>query len=316
MDKEMNFFDLCVACGHAIGNVCKWFVNLLAEMCRLTYRLWWVVGLVVIMAIVAALYYTRESNLKFRFNAVAMLNGPSIQQFEQAYIPLKSPLTLPENAAITPYVKKQEVTEITTFRVIDCLDDGVADYIDFKDKSSPTDTVEVQMQDRICLQFCVKQRNLALVPEIERAILAYLNANDALQKAYETYLPNLQSEADFNHRQALKLDSLTSNYYFYHPSSAQPMNYNGNGVNFYGDRRVRLFLTEIYNQQEHMEKLDQRLQLATAPITLENHFSINPSPVNGRIKSLVLFFLFGWIAGCALAALIEQRKAIKEWLNK
>lgn len=314
--KEMNFFDLCVACGHAIGNACKWFVQVLAEMCRLTYRSWWLVGLVVIMAIAASLYYTRQDNLKFRFNAVLRLNGPSIQQFEQAYIPLKSGLTLPEDAAITPFVKKREVTEIMTFRVVDCLDDGVADYIDFSGKSSPIDTVKVQMQDRICLQFRVKQRNFEYLPEIENAILAYLNANDALQSAYRTYLPNLRSEAEFNHRQALKLDSLTSNYYFYHPSSAQPMNYNGNGVNFYGDRRVRLFLDEIYDQREHMEMLDQRLQLATAPVTLENHFSIDPKPVNGRIKYLIIFLLLGWIAGCALAAGVEQRKTIVEWLNK
>lgn len=316
MDKEMNFFDLCVACGHAIGNACKWFGQVLTRMCRLTYRYWWVVGAVVILAIAAAMYYTRKPNLTFRFNAVARLNGPSIQQFEQAYIPLMSDLALPEEAAITPFVKKHKVMNFKTFRVIDCLNDEVADYIDFKGKSSPTDTVKVQMQDRICLQFRVKEHNLELVPQIESAIMTFINANDALQNAYNTYLPNLRSEAEFNHRQALKLDSLTSNYYFYNPTNAQPMNYNGNGVNFYGDRRIRLFLKEIYEQQVHMEMLDQRLQLATAPVTLETHFAMDPKPVNGRMKILVLFLLLGWMAGCAMAELIDQRKAIMEWLNK
>ena len=113
----------------------------------------------------------------------------------------------------------------------------------------------------------------------------------------------------------MKLDSLTSNYYFYNPTNAQPMNYNGNGVNFYGDRRIRLFLEEIYDQQKHMEMVDQRLQLATAPVTLENHFAMNPNPVNGRLKYLLLFLVLSWIAGCVLAALIDNRLTIKEWFK-
>lgn len=312
----MNFFDLCVACCHAIGRAFKWIAQLLARMCRLSYRYWWAVGVVVIMALAAAWYYTRPANLTYRFNAVARLNGPSIQQFDQAFQPLKSPLNLPKESVVEGLVKRQKLTHLQTFRVVDCLKDGVADYIDFSRKSSPTDTVKVQMQDRICIQFRVKQRNLDTVPEIEKAIMEYLNANPALQAAYATYLPNLRSEAEFNHRQALKLDSLTSNYYFYHPSNAQPMNYNGNGVNFYGDRRIHLFLKDIYKQQKHMEMVDQRLQVATAPVSLENHFTMDPSPVNGRIKFLVLFLILGWMAGCALAALIEKRSAIKEWLSE
>ena len=102
-----------------------------------------------------------------------------------------------------------------TYRVIDCYNDGVADYIDFDDKSVPTDTVRVQMQDRICMQFTIKSSNMGLLPEVEKAVLDFLNTNPALQKSYEAYLPNLQKEVAFNHTQALKLDSLTSQYYFH-----------------------------------------------------------------------------------------------------
>lgn len=315
MDKEMNFFDLCVVCGRAIGRAFNWCMRLLTRMCRLTYRYWWAVGVVVIMALAAAWYYTRPDNLSYRFNAVALLNGPTIQQFDQAFTTLTASHTLPANTLAAQLVKENKMTHLKTYRVIDCLHDGTADYIDFKSKSSPTDTVKVQMQDRICIQFRVKKRNLDSIPEMESAILEYLNANSALQAAYAKYLPNLQCEADFNHRQALKLDSLTSNYYFYNPTNAQPMNYNGNGVNFYGDRRIRLFLEEIYDQQKHMEMVDQRLQLATAPVTLENHFAMNPNPVNGRLKYLLLFLVLSWIAGCVLAALIDNRLTIKEWFK-
>ena len=172
------------------------------------------------------------------------------------------------------------------------------------------------MQDQICLQFRIKQRNLDKVPAIEAALMDLLNANEAMQHGYKVYLQNLKEITTFNHTQAHKLDSLTTHYYFSNPSSASPMSYPGNGVNFYGDRKVRLFLDEIYAQQRHLQQGDYRLQLATAPVTLENHFTTDPRPVNGRIKCLLLFFLLGWAVGCIIAALIDKRKAICAWLQR
>lgn len=316
MENEMNFFDLCAACGRAIGRGFAALGRLLVSMTRLTYRYWWVVITVLVLAVCAALYYTRCSNLTYKMNAVALLNGPSIQQFEQAYAPLRANQMIAEDEAIKPFLDSCQAKAFTTYRVIDCLNDGEADFIDFKHKIAPTDTVQVRMSDRLCLQFRIKARHLDLVPQIEDALLSFLNANQPMQQTYATYLANLREEVAFNHSQALKLDSLTSNYYFYNPTNAQPMNYNGNGVNFYGDRRIRLFLNEIYEQREFLQKCDYRLQLATAPVVLENHFAMDPKPVNGRLKVLVLFLLLGWCAGCALAEIIDKRKAISAWLKK
>ena len=316
MDKDMTFIDLCVACGRGIADGCKAFGRLLARMVRLTYRYWWVVITCVVLALAAALYYTRCENQTYKLNAVALLNGPSIQQFDQAFAPLRSGRLLPADAAITPFVKGKTAKEFTTFRVIDCLHDGNADYIDFKHKSKPYDTLNVQMNDRLCLQFRLKARDLKSLPEIEQGLLAYLNSNEPMQQSYGVYLTNLREEVRFNHAQAQKLDSLTSAYYFYNVSSAQPMNYGGNGVNFYGDRKIRLFLDQIYEQQKHMQQGDYRLQLATAPVVLENHFTAAPKPVNGRLKCMLLFLLLGWAFGCLIAEIIDQRKLIASWLKQ
>ena len=311
----MTFIDLCVACGRGIANGCKAFGRLLARMVRLTYRYWWVVITCVLLALAAALYFTRCENLTYKMQAVALLNGPSIQQFEQAYSPLRSGRLLPEDAVITPFVKEKTAKAFTTYRVIDCLHDGNADYIDFKHKSKPYDTLNVQMSDRLCLQFRLKARDLDRLPEIEKGVLDYLNSNEPMQQSYDCYLANLREAVRFNHAQAQKLDSLTSAYYFYNASNAQPMNYSGNGVNFYGDRRIRLFLDEIYKQQKHLQQGDYRLQLATAPVVLENHFTAAPKPVNGRLKYGVLFLLLGWALGCLIAEIIDKRKALSEWLK-
>lgn len=316
MEREMNFFDLCVAGWHALGRLCAACGRVLSRMARLSYRYWWLVGTVVILALAGGWYYTRKSNLTYRIDAVALLNGPTIRQFDEVFAPMRATQTLPKDAPIAPFVKDRKVTTFETFRVIDVLHDGFADYVDYKNKVRPSDTTNVQMQDRLCIRFRVKYKDLDCIPEVERALLATINADPVLQQAYGTYIANLREEAAFNHRQALKLDSLTSNYYYYTASAAQPMNYSGNGVNFYGDRRIRLFLEDIYKQHDRMQRVDHRLQFATAPVSLESHFAMDPKPVMSRNKCLAIMLLVGWVLGCCIAEVLNRRKQIAEWLKK
>lgn len=315
----MNFFDLCVACGRGIGRCCKACVRLLARMARLTYRYWWIVLTMVVLALAAALYYTRKDNVINKVNAVAMVNVGSIQQFEQAFAPLRTKKMIPEDAPIYAFLDEHVATGFDTYRVIDCLNDYTADFIDFKRSIKPTDTVNVIMQDRVCIQFCLKNRDLDSLPVIEQAMLDFLNSNEAMQKAYCVYLENLRDEVAFNHIQAVKLDSLTSHYYFRGHLGKNSFGQMQQGTvvmsDWGGDWRVRLFLDDIYEQREHLQLKDYRLHMATAPVVLENHFAVDKKPVNGRAKCCILFLILGWVFGCAIAELIDKRKALNEWLK-
>lgn len=314
--KEMNFWDLCVTIARAIGRgiVALWHV--LARMIRLSWRYWYIVVTLLVLAVAAAMYHTRPDNIKYRVNAVAYLNGASFQQFEQAFAPLQSGHLLPEGAKIGWYMHHKQALRFELFRVIDSQHDEQADFIDFKRKSSPKDTLEVQMQDRVCIQFRTPAYATPLIPEIEEAILEVLNGNEALQQAYSLYLANKKEEVAFNHRQTVKLDSLTSAYYYNAGTMAVTSDKSGTGVNFYGDRKIRLFLDEIYKQQFHTQVGDLRLHFATAPVVLENHFAVDPAPVMTRAKCVCIFLLLAWIAGCLLAELIDKRKEIIAWLKK
>ena len=313
MDREMNFWDLCVALSRALCRGCQWFWQVLLHMVRLTLRYWWLVITLVVLALGAAFYIARFENLTYKVNAVVMLNGATIPQFEQAFAPLRSGILLPDDAEISQYVHKRIAGGFSTYRVIDCKNDGTADMIDFKGSISPTDTLRVPMQDRLCLQFRVKVRDMRFVPHIEQALMDYLNSNIALQQAYPSYVEDLREEVAFHHRQAVKLDSLTSSYYF---AAGQPAVSMQNGLNVTGERRIRLFLNEIYKQQEHTRQADYRIQLATAPVVLENHFAVDPKPSYSRRQCMMVFGLFAWVIGCAIAQLIEKRKAICAWLKK
>ena len=320
MEKEMNFFDLCVACGHGISRGCKAFGRLLGRMIRLTYRYWWIVLTVLALSVAAGLFYTRYENSINKVYAVAMVNVGSIQQFEQAFAPLRTGKMIPEDKAILGFLADKKASHFETYRVIDCLGDGSADFIDYKRKTSLSDTINVVMQDRICMEFRVKNRDLGQLPEMEQAVLDFLNANEALQQSYLVYLDNLRDEAVFDHNQAVKLDSLTSHYYFRGHIGSDSFEHMQQGTvvmsDWGGDWKVKLFLDKIYEQRVHLQATDYRYHLATAPVVLENHFSVHGRPVNDRKLFIVLFLLLGWIVGCAIASMVDNRKAISTWLKQ
>ena len=312
----MNFWDLCVACGRAIGRGCQAFGRLLAHMLRLTVRYWWIVLPVLGMFIGWGYYKTRYENTVYKVNAVVLLNGASIQQFEQAYAPLRTGLLLDENDAITPFIHKKIATNFDTYRVVDAKHDGIADYIDFKGNSSPTDTTRVQMTDRLCLQFRVKSKNLSAVPEIEKAVLELLNNNEAMQASFAAYRANLDQEVAFNHAQAVNLEKMAERYCTEASLQRSALKHEPREQVLTAESKVDLsFYEDIYDQQAHMQQVDYRQQLATAPVTLENHFGVDPKPLNARRQQLPKYILMGWILGCLIAQLIYKRKAICAWIK-
>ena len=146
--REMNFFELCVACAKAIGRGCKALWSVFCQMLRHTFQYWWIVFPCLILAVGAGYYYSRYENLNYRVNAVAMLNGPTITQFQQAFSPLCSGQNIPAGEKIGEYIYSGKVAGFASYRVIDCLHDGVADYIDFDEMlaEAQAKVVEVQAQ--------------------------------------------------------------------------------------------------------------------------------------------------------------------------
>ena len=125
----------------------------------------------------------------------------------------------------------------------------------------------------------IKARDLEhQVPEIEQALLECLNSNEAMQQSYACYLENLREEVALTIVRRLNWTASPVRIISQRPPAAKPMNYSGNGVNFYGDRSMRLFLDDIYEQQEHMQMMDYRIQLATAPVVWRTILPWIPNP--------------------------------------
>ena len=320
-EREMNFFDFCKACADWFVRVCRACWELFAKMIRLSYRQWWIVLIVIMAALVVANYMARRTNRRYKVEAVVVLNGPTVEltnqvfrNFTMAAAPqISARQNLPALLQLSPDEVKG-LSHFKTFPVIDCLRDSVADYVDYKLKSSPLDTVNMRMANRLCLQFQTKHPQEG--ERIGEAMIAYLNAQPQMQTAFEHKRAILERKVEFAKNQIEKLDSLTTAFYFKQGTGEQVQAGLWERGFVVGRREIKLFTDAIYLEFRRYMTADYELGLCTAPVVVEDRFIVYPAPVNGRIKLNVIALLIGWLLGCVIAALIEQRKTIVSWLKK
>ena len=320
-EREMNFFDLCKVCFDGIGRGIKACIQFLGALIRLTYRQWWVVLIVIAAVLTCVNIYTRKDNRIYKVDAVTILNGPTVELTQEKIKRLSMQVGPKINAQQNmvellglPWEEVEHVSHLQTFRVIDCLRDSVADYIDYDGKSSPLDTVCKQMPDRLCIQYRTKTpQNIAV---IEEALMNYLNSDPAMQAAFQAKQQILAREVEFTKKQVEKLDSLTSAFYFEQGTGMQAQGARSKEGIVLGRREIKLFPGAVHGEYKHYQKLAYMQAFCTAPVVLEDHFIVHPAAVNGRFKMNVIGLFLGWLIGCLIAALVENRKAISSWLKQ
>lgn len=316
--REMNLFDLCAAFGRMIGRGVKGFVGTIGSWFRLSLRKWWIVLPVVAAMIALGLYYSREDNRAYKVTAVAIVNGATRDVLYNEYMALahSSYRFAHQNLAsmlnIAPELAAGNYW-FATYNVVDFMADDVADVIDF-DYEVAYDSLTVNMPDRLALQFRTKRPNN--VPLLQEAILSYLNSRESILAPFAQYRANLEREAKFHHDQLEKLDSLTSVFYFSYNQGAQLGWNNTKSGLVLGGREVKLFLDDIQDEMQELQRTDARLAYASAPIVLQTPFVINPLPINGPIKCTAIAIVLGWLLGLVAATLVEHRKEILPWIKK
>lgn len=317
--KEMNLFDLCAAIGRGIGQCMKWLIKLVGRMIQLTYRQWWVILIVVLLAIAAALYYSRKDNRMYEVNAVAVLNGATKDVVAREYLALNQANTqfeyqnLQHTLGLSPEIAAS-ISKFETFDVIDLLGDSTIDVIDYEHDMPTMDTLYVRLPHMLALQYRTKLPNAT--PQVQEAILNYLNTREYIRIPHAQFHANLQRASVFHHDQLEKLDSLTTEFYFANNQMPQIGTSMWQSGFMLGAREVNLFLEDIYTEIDQLQYTDMRLALADAPVVLQSPFIVKANAINGPIKCLAIALVLGWLLGLAFAALVENRKEILLWLKQ
>ena len=314
--NEMNLLDLCMAAWNGLVSLCRKICGVIADMIKLTFRRWWIVLPILIALVVFAFWWYRPAHRAYKAEGVFVLNGPTLEQFEQRFQQLANanPQSEDNNLAALLGISKKtagQMMDFRSFKMYDCNKDDMPDIIDYKHKVSPTDTLYQRLEDHVAIRFRYG-RDITALQEVETALVKFFNSNPEFIAQYEAYKATLEREHKFCHEQIDKLDSMTTVLYMSNPNFSAS---NQNGI-FSGDRRIQLPLRDIRKHIDHTYTVDQRLMQATAPVVLDNHLVLKGSPMHDTRKLAVVAILLGWIIGCLMALMVERRKDISAWLRK
>lgn len=318
---EMNLFDLTAAFFRAIGRFLKALFRLGGNSLRIFLRKWYISLPLLFLCIAGALYWSRPANRLYKVGTMVKLNGPHTEDLRQAWQPLQ--FAVPDCISATQSlpallgISAEDAFPLQDFaclNVIDYKNDSTADVVDFRNKHNLSDTTDVVMPNYLYLQFRTRRPQQA--QEIGKVILSYLNNHTSLQRAYENYVRTLQREAVFCRTQIEILDSLTTAFYFEQGTGQQIQRDIRMSALVVGEREINLLHEEILQLIAHTKKTEYELSTATAPVVTVSDFTIDPRPVNGRLKCLLVALLCGYVTGCISAWTIEEKKRIALWLKR
>lgn len=314
--KEINLIDLLLSFFGWLKKIGIGFLNLLGNTLRLLFRHKILNFLILIFCIALGFYMGRSSKREYRAEAMAILNGSIAQTVKEVARQLESSSALGDFTTLSsklslPDSVTNNITEIASFYVIDFLNDSTPDMVDFKNKHSLEDTLNVRMPNR--LYFRIKTRNVSQIPAFETAFLNYFNTDERLVREYNIKKDNLSHEIQLLDSEMNRIDSMAKLLYFRDQEPQVQMNYNRLLV---GEQKKQLFYKDLINLQENKLKKEMEFVNFTEPVVLPTGFIVNTRHENGRMRYTIISCLIGLGFAILLSLLIENRKCIFNYLSK
>ena len=313
--NEINLLDLIQLCFRGIGKFGLNLLKLLGNTLRLLYRNKILTCIVLAIFIAIGFYMGRSSNRVYRAEAMAILNGSLAHTVKEVsrrlenasqlsdFTTLSTKLNLPDSIA-------NNIVGISSFYVIDFLNDSTPDVVDFRNNHSWTDTLNVRMPSR--LYFKILTRNVSQIPVFEQAFLNYFNTDTQILDEFNVRKNNLNQQINMLDIEIHRLDSMANITYFKFPD--QQIDFRGNTL-LIGEQRKQLLHWDLRILQERKMRKELEFANYSAPIVLPTGFIVNPRPEKGRIKYMANYGIVGLFIAIGLSLFVENRKRIFKYLS-
>jgi hypothetical protein len=203
------------------------------------------------------------------------------------------------------------IIDISAYWVIDMGDDGIPDYIDYRNKHNVYDTVNVRMKDRLNVEVKIKiPQELSL---ISNSIIAFIERDSLFQQKNRVRLrQNKELLARLNY-DIIQLDSLQK-LKLEETKTMQPQT--GGQMVFLQEQKTQLVYPDIYTLYARKQSLELTLDLYTGIVTVISDFSLPAKRDNGGLfyakKYVPVFFILTLL----ILILLANREKMKEIYNK
>ncbi|HBE42180.1 MAG TPA: hypothetical protein DDW27_13405 [Bacteroidales bacterium] len=200
------------------------------------------------------------------------------------------------------------IKDIKAFWIIDQGFDNIPDYIDFRDRHSVLDTINVRMRDRFAIR--VKTSNPHELSGIRNGIIYYINNNQFYRDQNELRLRHYNDLLIRINYEVEQLDSLQKVKYF--EESRRLMPKEGGQMIFLQDYQTQLLHNDISELITRKQEIERNKTIYAELITILNDFTPPFRPKNGllyygKIIIPVIFFMT-----IILIILIRNRNTLEE----
>ena len=202
----------------------------------------------------------------------------------------------------------KNISDISSYWIIDQSKDGIPDYVDYKGNHNVYDTTNIRMQDRLNVRVRINApQDLKLVRD---GIVKFLENDSLNQQKNRLRLKQNQellARYDYDIRQ---LDSLQKVKYFEETRNMKPSN-NGQIV-FIQEQKTQLLTTDIYDLYEKKQLLETGNNLYKGIVTVISDFSSPTRRDNGLMyygKKMIPNFFF--ITLLILIIVANRRKLLE-----
>jgi hypothetical protein len=316
-NDEIDLLDLFHRMGRAIARMCRSIGKWILISIVFLFRNWLPLFLSVVLGVGAAFFFKVTSPSFYTSDLVLRSNASAASEIIPYINKLHSfckenNTSALSNALSIPHGQIKNISDINAFWIIDNGKDGFPDFVDYSNKNSVSDTVNVRMQDRLDVRvnICVSQE----LNNVKIGIINFINSDSLFQQKNRIrFSQNREMLTRINY-DIQQLDSLQKFKYFEETKNMQPKN--GGQMIFLQEHNTQLIYKDIYSLYDRKHSLESELDIYKDITTTLSEFSIPVKRINGgafyAAKSVPVFFLLTLL----ILIIIKNKKKLAEIYKK
>lgn len=314
--KEISLVDIFANLWNWIVEVSKKTVRFLGAILQLLYRRKILTLSILILTFIIGQFIARPSNRKYESEAMAYLYGVKSNTVMEVGSQLSKNSPLFDATSLSkklnlPDTIAKKLLRVDFYKVVDYLDDGTPDVVDFKRTHSLKDTMNVYIDNFAYIRLTTLGTYHA--EKLGKAVLDYLNNNAEIKSDFEAFRERETQRIMIAELEKQRIDSLARVKYF--EDNKPNIKFDNNQV-LVGSQETQLFYNDMLFLQDRKSDAESILAKAKNPVVLPSDFVINPKPINNRKKMALQYLLIGFLASIACAFTFENYKKWIEFLKK
>ena len=315
-NNEVDLIDIFNRIFSWFGKCLKYFYHTIVKSIAFLYHNILIISLSILIGFVASYILKQsekplyKSEITFRNNAIS--NADMISYFNQlgSLIGKKNSQIVSSSLLITEN-EASDLIGLSSFWIIDINKDDVPDYVDYKNKHNPADTVNVRMSDRFVVE--VSSLDPLNLNNIKTGLIRYAENHPLASNANTQRIKRLNELIERTNIDIQELDSLQKVKYFEETRSRMS---EAGQIVLLQEQQTQLFYRDIQNLISQRQNYERELALYPDVVSVISDFLPSSTRVNTAFYYSKITVPLAFFLTIILILLVKNRKRIVEVLNK